>query len=50
VARANGLEPVWLWVVLGVVFSWFGLLILAVLLAIRPAHAVRPAPRRSRSL
>jgi hypothetical protein len=37
VARANGLKPVWLWVVLGVVFSWLALLILTVLLAVRPA-------------
>jgi drug/metabolite transporter (DMT)-like permease len=38
VARANGLRPVWPWMVLGVVFSWFALLVLAVLLAIRPAR------------
>jgi drug/metabolite transporter (DMT)-like permease len=44
VARANGLQPVWLWMVLGVVFSWFALLILAVLLAVRPPHRrVRPS-------
>jgi hypothetical protein len=37
-ARANGLRPVWLWMVLGVVFSWFALLALSVLLAIRPSQ------------
>ena len=37
-ARANGLRPVWLWMVLGVVFSWLALLALSVLLAIRPAQ------------
>jgi drug/metabolite transporter (DMT)-like permease len=42
VARANGLRPVWLWMALGVVFSWFAPLFLAALLA------VRPAPRRAR--
>ena len=41
-ARANGLRPVWLWMVLGVALSWFALLALAVLLAIRPS------PRRAR--
>jgi MFS family permease len=37
-ARANGLRPVWPWMVLGVVFSWFALLALSVLLAFRPSQ------------
>jgi multisubunit Na+/H+ antiporter MnhB subunit len=31
VASSKGHEPVWLWVLLGLVFSWIALLIIAVL-------------------